>query len=78
MRYIVIFEIRTHILKYTRQMHQQGISYEMRSAPRELSKSCVSAVYLHYNGDIGNIITPEVYQLYTIDKKGYILLYKKD
>jgi hypothetical protein len=46
MRYIVLFEIRTHILKYTKQLHQQGITYEMRSAPRELSKSCVSAVYL--------------------------------
>ncbi|PKM88185.1 MAG: hypothetical protein CVU87_07935 [Firmicutes bacterium HGW-Firmicutes-12] len=78
MRYIVLFEIRTHILKYTKQLHQQGITYEMRSAPRELSKSCVSAVYLNYEGDINEIITSEVYMLFFVDKKGYTLLYSKD
>lgn len=78
MNFIVIFELRIHILKYMKMLQKKGIANELRNAPRILSKSCVLAVYLKYEGNIDDIITPEVFSLYRIDQGQYTLVYKKE
>lgn len=76
MNYIVIFEMRIDILKYIKMLQLKGIIYELRNAPRILSKSCVLAVFLKYGGDFQDIITAEVYKLYRIEPGGYSLVYQ--
>lgn len=76
MNYIVIFEMRIDILKYIKILQLKGIIYELRNAPRILSKSCVLAVFLKYGGDSQDIITPEVYKLYRIEPGKYSLVYQ--
>lgn len=78
MNYIVIFEMRIDILKYIKMLQHKGILYELRNAPRMLSKSCVLAVFLKYGGDFHDIITPEVYKLYRIEQGQYSLIFNNE
>lgn len=76
MKYVALTQTKTDSQKLSRELQQRGIFCEVRPAPRVISKSCTPAVYITYEDNFRNLITKEVYKLYSMnDKKQYSLLY---